>query len=976
MANQTKVNKSYTANTGVANTFSWSGGFEVFKSTEVDVYLDSVKLTYTATTINESAAPREYSVDIAAKTIHIGGADLTSGKIIIQANTDVANARAVYQGGSSVASGDLNANQTQLLRKLSENDLSDATSFTTGDVAPSNPSDGDVWYDSEGGRTYVYYVDVDSGQWVESAPPFDADTETTANTLTFTQTGAGAVGRSVASKLHDTVSVKDFGAKGDGSNDDTAEIQAALDAAAGKSKVLLPEGTYMISGTINIPSNSHFIGEGKSSVIKGIATTGRDTTLVRTGRRGVKREHIVIEDMTLDFNTARHSVSGGERLTDTIDDTSVGGNALQNNNACCLSICYTEHALVRNVRALHAYKHCFDVTAPKYKRGIDGKTYDTEPSKYVTLENCYAEGAGDDNITTHHSTDITITGCTSKSPSGVLIPTNSNCFEIDDGSRNVFMTENLAISGHRGLQIKGHDYAPAPYNVVVDGFRAVNTREGFDIKHTGWFKDTSQHFLGNGSTTTFAMGSGYGATPHVFVEGVKKTISTHYTIVGENLIFDASHIPPAPSVAGRPNILVYKSEVDADEADATDEDGNVIHYTGLSPTAKNISLSNVHIIAPREYSSTPTVTYGAYSGGTTYTFDAKYGGRFRSYDNVSITNLSFSDSSFDVASDFSAATPLSSDSVFRVYNGARNVQIKNLSINGFSTTDKGFYTSSSCIGPFSLDGFVSQSGPQYPIRCSGNESLYYGSINNFYITGSHSDGHGAYVTARNVYVGHGYVTGYQNPVHGGEGEDDPAQPAPFWLQRAARSNGGDNTTPQTAIQLDLWEPVDPAQNLGAGDGTKISWGYAESGASSSLDVGFVGFEKENTTDANHRYTFVVGQSVDDDAPAPVTKFGIASNGGAFFKKTSTTLGSTALALSTGWHEVNANGNALTTITGGYTGQLLLLTVVTADLVVTDNAIGGGANTIVGGTTLDVSEGDTLLLMFDGTQWRNISFGNN
>ena len=79
----TKVTKTYSQNTGVANTFSYSGSFDVFKGTEVFVLLDSIKLTFTSTTINESASPREYTVDTSAKTIHIGGADLSSGNIII-----------------------------------------------------------------------------------------------------------------------------------------------------------------------------------------------------------------------------------------------------------------------------------------------------------------------------------------------------------------------------------------------------------------------------------------------------------------------------------------------------------------------------------------------------------------------------------------------------------------------------------------------------------------------------------------------------------------------------------------------------------------------------------------------------------------------------------------------------------------------------------------------------------------------------
>ena len=71
----TKVTKTYSQNTGAANTFSYSGSFDTFKATEVVVELDNTELTYTASTINESASPREYTVDYTNKTVHIGGAN-------------------------------------------------------------------------------------------------------------------------------------------------------------------------------------------------------------------------------------------------------------------------------------------------------------------------------------------------------------------------------------------------------------------------------------------------------------------------------------------------------------------------------------------------------------------------------------------------------------------------------------------------------------------------------------------------------------------------------------------------------------------------------------------------------------------------------------------------------------------------------------------------------------------------------------
>ena len=118
----TQVTKAYSANNGTANTFSYSGSFDVFLATEVVVLLDNVALTYTASTINESASPREYTVDISAKTVHIGGADLSSGSLILKPVTNVETAKSTFTPGSNVDSSDLNNNQTQVRRKLMEYD--------------------------------------------------------------------------------------------------------------------------------------------------------------------------------------------------------------------------------------------------------------------------------------------------------------------------------------------------------------------------------------------------------------------------------------------------------------------------------------------------------------------------------------------------------------------------------------------------------------------------------------------------------------------------------------------------------------------------------------------------------------------------------------------------------------------------------------------------------------------------------------
>ena len=41
----------------------------------------------------------------------------------------------------------------------------------TSATPPASPSDGDLWYDTDDGRTYVYYDDGTSAQWVEFGAP-------------------------------------------------------------------------------------------------------------------------------------------------------------------------------------------------------------------------------------------------------------------------------------------------------------------------------------------------------------------------------------------------------------------------------------------------------------------------------------------------------------------------------------------------------------------------------------------------------------------------------------------------------------------------------------------------------------------------------------------------------------------------------------------------------------------------------------
>ncbi len=81
----------------------------------------------------------------------------------------------------------------------------------------------------------------------------------------FTPIGTGAATRTSTDKFSDLISVKDFGAIGDGLADDTIAIQNALGS---HDAVFIPKGEYLVTSTIAISARQSLIGAGNKSVIK------------------------------------------------------------------------------------------------------------------------------------------------------------------------------------------------------------------------------------------------------------------------------------------------------------------------------------------------------------------------------------------------------------------------------------------------------------------------------------------------------------------------------------------------------------------------------------------------------------------------------------------------------------------------------------------------------------------------------------
>lgn len=77
-----------------------------------------------------------------------------------------------------------------------------------------------------------------------------------AGAVSYTQGSTGAVARTVLSKFQEFISVKDFGAVGNGVTDDSAAVQAALNAAIASlasqrsATLYIPEGSYVLGSAV------------------------------------------------------------------------------------------------------------------------------------------------------------------------------------------------------------------------------------------------------------------------------------------------------------------------------------------------------------------------------------------------------------------------------------------------------------------------------------------------------------------------------------------------------------------------------------------------------------------------------------------------------------------------------------------------------------------------------------------------------
>lgn len=273
------------------------------------------------------------------------------------------------------------------------------------------------------------------------------------------------------------VHVDDFGGVADGKTDNTQAFKDAL--AEGNVRVHLSAGTYMIKESIKMPSYSQLIGQGQgiSEIKLSDDAPAKELVIVNADFKTRKNTHIHIRDLTVNGNKKRQ---GGVLAP-------AGGS-----KSSGIRLAGVRYSYIENVDTKSTLLHGIDITNAtvdeEYPYTGDGNRGNDTGSQYIWIDNCTATDFGDDGFTTHHSDFLQITNCYSHHPTINDDGTgrgNNNGFEIDDGSRYVFLANNKSEECFGGIEIKGHADISAAQGIFVNGHTSIRDNRSYNFRHIG-----------------------------------------------------------------------------------------------------------------------------------------------------------------------------------------------------------------------------------------------------------------------------------------------------------------------------------------------------------------------------------------------------------------------------------------------------------------------------------------------------------
>jgi hypothetical protein len=327
----------------------------------------------------------------------------------------------------------------------------------------------------------------------------------------YNQGGTGAVTQTVTGKLQQSISVKDFGAVGDGAHMalDTAGLQAAVAAAAiTHQSVYIPAGSYLLNNAtapaLSGANGVAIYGDGPSSSLA-CQTVGASDCIASTGATG-----FALRNLAISFGPAATQRTSGYAVdVQSCTNCSFEGLTLNNGDLSGMRLASSVHTQLHNLAISNFYANgLFSINNQDLR--VDGEScynnqdacfetswFDSQYSVYgIPCQNITAS-----NITSDTDTEaILINACNNVSVNGFTA--------VNSGKEAVFVGQDpTTTTAHwpdrvtiANGTIYGAGYGTNANNAATAQALLVNmvTSPGSFISHVNFSNISASHISGWG----------------------------------------------------------------------------------------------------------------------------------------------------------------------------------------------------------------------------------------------------------------------------------------------------------------------------------------------------------------------------------------------------------------------------------------------------------------------------------------------
>jgi len=288
---------------------------------------------------------------------------------------------------------------------------------------------------------------------------------------------ASPITRTMQQKFDEVASVKDFGATGDGSTDDTIAINRALyelfSRAANtqiRRALFFPAGTYVVTDVLKIPTYAKLVGDGfNSSIIK--ATNAARDTIAQTSDSLQQIDGSIGASGAA--NPGQNYIDGltFHASVDTVDAFTVN---------------QAQSVMFNNCR-FQGYNTSAPTAVGNSQAGVKLESSATRETEHVHFVGCVFTSANFGIIADHDMSSITFSGC-----------------EFDTAFKGLKIGESRtgsapAVDGPRGVKVTNSLFDTI-YDRAIHGYFGPGLTSAFNT-----FKDCGNNNLGVGNAATHVI---------------------------------------------------------------------------------------------------------------------------------------------------------------------------------------------------------------------------------------------------------------------------------------------------------------------------------------------------------------------------------------------------------------------------------------------------------------------------------------